>query len=58
MFCWFLTYKDANQNIYIYIYIEREHGNPLYYVYLENPMKKVHRGGWWAIIHRAAKSWI
>ena len=24
MFCWLLTYKDANQNIYIYIYKETE----------------------------------
>ena len=30
-----------------------EHGNPLQYSYLENPMD---RGGWWAIVHRIAKS--
>ena len=30
------------------------HGNPLQYSCLENPMD---RGTWWAIAHRAAKSW-
>ena len=29
------------------------HGNPLQYVCLENPMD---RGGWWATVHRVAKS--
>ena len=31
------------------------HGNPLQYSCLENP---VDRGAWWAMVHRAAKSWI
>ena len=30
------------------------HDNPLQYSCLENPMD---RGGWWATVHRAAKSW-
>ena len=30
-----------------------EHGNPLQYFYLENPMD---RGAWWAIVHRVAMS--
>ena len=30
------------------------HGNPLQYSCLENPMD---RGGWWAAVHRVAKSW-
>ena len=30
-----------------------EHGNPLQYSCLENPMD---RGAWWAIVHRVAKS--
>ena len=30
------------------------HGNPLQYSHLEKPMG---RGAWWAIGHRAAKSW-
>ena len=30
-----------------------EHGNPLQYSCLENPMD---RGDWWATIHRVAKS--
>ena len=30
-----------------------EHGNPLQYSCLENPM---HRGTWWAIVHRVAES--
>ena len=29
------------------------HGNPLQYSYLENLMD---RGGWWAMVHRVAKS--
>ena len=29
------------------------HGNPLHYSCLENPM---HRGAWWATVHRIAKS--
>ena len=29
-------------------------GNPLRYFYLGNPM---HRGAWWATVHRVAKSW-
>ena len=29
------------------------HGNPLQYSCLENPM---HRGAWWAIVRRVAKS--
>ena len=32
-----------------------EHGNPLQYSYLENPMN---RGAWWATVHRVAKSQI
>ena len=32
----------------------REHGNPLQYSCLENPMG---RGAWWATFHRFAKSW-
>ena len=31
-----------------------EHGNPLQYSCLENPMD---RGAWLAIVHRVAKSW-
>ena len=31
-----------------------EHGNPLQYSCLENPMD---RGAWWAIVHRVTKSW-
>ena len=31
-----------------------EHGNPLQYSCLENPMD---RGVWWATIHRVSKSW-
>ena len=31
-----------------------EHGNPLHYSCLENPLD---RGAWWAIAYRAAKSW-
>ena len=31
-----------------------EHGNPLQYSCLENPMD---RGAWWAAVHSAAKSW-
>ena len=30
-----------------------EHGTPLQYSCLENPMD---RGAWWATVHRAAKS--
>ena len=30
------------------------HGNPLQYSCLENLMD---RGGWWATVHRVAKSW-
>ena len=30
-----------------------EHGNPLQYSCLENPMD---RGAWWAIVHTVAKS--
>ena len=30
------------------------HGNPLQYSCLENPM---HRGAWWAAVHRVAQSW-
>ena len=29
------------------------HGNPLQYACLENP---IDRGGWWATVHRVAKS--
>ena len=32
----------------------REHGDPLQYTCLENPMD---RGAWWATVHRVAKSW-
>ena len=32
-----------------------EHGNPLQYSYLENPMD---RGASWATVHRVTKSWI
>ena len=32
----------------------REHGNPLQYSHLENPMDRGARG---AIVHRAAKRW-
>ena len=31
-----------------------EHGNPLEYSCLENP---IDRGAWWATVHRVAKSW-
>ena len=31
-----------------------EHDNPLQYSCLENPM---HRGAWWATVHRVAESW-
>ena len=31
-----------------------EHGNPLQYFYLENPMD---RGVWWAIVHRVTNGW-
>ena len=31
-----------------------EHGNPLQYSCLENPMDK---GVWWATVHRVAQSW-
>ena len=31
-----------------------EHGNPLQYSCLENPMD---RGAWWAAVHRVTKSW-
>ena len=31
-----------------------EHGNPLQYSCLENPMD---RGAWWATVHRVAKNW-
>ena len=31
-----------------------EHGNPLQYCCLENPMD---RGAWWAAVHGVAKSW-
>ena len=31
-----------------------EHGNPLDYSCLENPMD---REAWWAIVHGVAKSW-
>ena len=31
-----------------------EHGTPLQYSCLENPMD---RGAWWAIVHGVAKSW-
>ena len=31
-----------------------EHGNPLQYPCLENPMD---RGVWWATVHGVAKSW-
>ena len=30
------------------------HANPLQYSFLENPM---HRGTWWATVHRVTKSW-
>ena len=33
---------------------EREHGNPLQYSCLENPMD---RRAWWAIVHKVAWSW-
>ena len=29
-----------------------EHGNPLQYSYLENPMD---RGGWWATVHESQR---
>ena len=32
-----------------------EHGNPLLYSCLENP---IDRGTWWAMVHRVSKSWI
>ena len=32
---------------------EGEHGNPLQYSCLENPMD---RGAWWAIVHRVTES--
>ena len=32
----------------------REHGNPVWYSCLENPMD---RGDWHATVHEAAKSW-
>jgi len=32
----------------------RQHGNPLQYSCLENPMD---RGAWWATVHRITKSW-
>ena len=32
-----------------------EHGNPLQYSCLENPMD---REAWWAAVHRVAKDWI
>ena len=32
-----------------------EHGNPLQYSCLENPMD---RGAWQALVHRVEKSWI
>ena len=47
------------QRMYIYIirYWENPQkkgkGNPLQYSCLENPMD---RGGWWATVHRVAKS--
>ena len=31
-----------------------EHGDPLQYSCLENPMD---RGAWWTTVHRVAKSW-
>ena len=31
-----------------------EHGNPLQYSCLGNPMD---RGAWWATVHRVAKGW-
>ena len=31
-----------------------EHGNPLHYTCLENPMGRV---AWWATVHRVAQSW-
>ena len=31
-----------------------EHGNPLQYFCLENPMD---RGAWWAAVHRVTKNW-
>ena len=31
-----------------------EHGYPLQYSFLENPMDK---GAWWATVHRVTKSW-
>ena len=31
-----------------------EHGNPLEYSCLENP---IDRGAWWATVHRVAKNW-
>ena len=33
---------------------EEEHGHPLQYSSLENPMD---RGGWWVTVHGVAKSW-
>ena len=33
---------------------EGEHGNPLHYPCLENPMD---RGAWWAPVHMIPKSW-
>ena len=35
--------------------LEGEHGNPLQYFRLENPMD---RGAWWATVHRVTKRWI
>ena len=32
---------------------EGEHGNPLQYSWLENPMD---RGAWWATVHRVTQS--
>ena len=33
---------------------EGEHGNPLQYPCLENPMN---RGAWWALVHMIPKGW-
>ena len=33
---------------------EREHGNPLQYSCLENPMD---RRAWWATVHKVARNW-
>ena len=56
MLCGDLNGKEIQKKmgIYIYIYVSGgEHGNPLQYSFLENPMDK---GAWWATVHGVAKS--